>query len=254
MEKEMTMAQPGGYAPTMAPVGYAPQPYEPAMVVNQPPPQMQMGGGLQNLGRAFQKTMADRSNFQIVQEVDLADGCCYHLEHCDCFAPAVKERRYGIIGENFIEVNDPYAKCVCCCVDDSIEKIYYDTAPFSSCWDKIFDGSKAAYVTQEDTNYCCYCINCVCWYNLCTKPCYGGFVAKVPCERDSCCFLINTRCCLGGGAASCLARCCTMGCCRGCKDGCCFRPVFGKWVGDAPKMAAYLQQQNEIFGARAKGK
>ena len=38
---------------------------------------------------------------------------------------------------------------------------------------------KKGVATEEDLNYCCFCINCVCIYDLCTKPCCGGMVAAV---------------------------------------------------------------------------
>ena len=42
----------------------------------------------------------------------------------------------------------------------------------------------------------CFCINCVCVYNMCTKPCFGGVVATVCVPNESeCAYKIATRCC-----------------------------------------------------------
>lgn len=54
---------------------------------------------------------------------------------------------------------------------DLVEKLYYDREPMAPMCCGICPGGVA---NQNDLNYCCYCINCVCLYNICTKPCFGG--------------------------------------------------------------------------------
>ena len=178
-------------------------------------------------GSIIAQTMGpDAKNFQIVRQIG-HDGCCYAITHCSCFGD-IEGRSYRVIGENFVEQNDAVNLCCFCCTKDIITKVYMDQPPFTTCLDKMCGGPEmGAYITQEDTNYCCYCIPCVCWYNLCTKPCYGGFVAKVPCERGSFCFNCQTRCC-----------------------NCCIMPIFN-YVEDAQSVAQILQaQQNAFIKAR----
>jgi hypothetical protein len=81
------------------------------------------------------------------------------------------------ITDSALEVNnscfvclDPF-HCVICNKTDYVGKTYYDREPIAPRCCGICPGGVA---NQNDLNYCCYCINCVCWYNLCTKPCFGG--------------------------------------------------------------------------------
>lgn len=75
-------------------------------------------------------------------------------------------------------------------------KTYFDTGTFKSglC-------GKKGIATESDLSYCCWCCNCVCVYNMCTKPCTGGVVAVTLFPNESACmFKIATRCC---GACPC---------------------------------------------------
>lgn len=98
---------------------------------------------------------------------------------------------YMVVGDNFIEENTPVCCCFCC-IKDIVTKSYFDMPPFTpTCCGKF----KGGWANENDLNYCCYFINCVCIYNICTKPCCGGIVARVPCERGGCGYLCATRCC-----------------------------------------------------------
>merc|ERR1712071_424463 len=83
--------------------------------------------------------------------------------------------------------------CKCCQLDDIISKTYFDMPPFQP---RCMGLCKPCFATEKDLTYCCYCINCVCYYNLCTKPCFGGVVVITPCPNDHGCFNCVTRCCI----------------------------------------------------------
>jgi hypothetical protein len=104
-------------------------------------------------------------------------GCCNPAIAEGCLCPDVKGRSYVWITDSALEVNnscfvclDPF-RCVICTNADYVGKTYYDREPIAPRCCGICPGGVA---NQNDLNYCCYCINCVCWYNLCTKPCFGG--------------------------------------------------------------------------------
>ena len=74
-------------------------------------------------------------------------------EICGCIAPCKvgKKRSYLWIMESGVEAN---ASSLCC--GDFITKVYFDKAPFAP-----MCGVKKGIATEDDLNYCCFCINCV---------------------------------------------------------------------------------------------
>ncbi len=105
-----------------------------------------------------------------------------------------------IISENFLEVNDACPVGVFCCVRDNIRKVYFDRQPFAeNCVERIFKPCFGGgdFVTEHDMCYCCYVIPCMPLYDICCRPCWGGYVGRVPCnkEKANCMFLLGTRCC-----------------------------------------------------------
>jgi len=185
--------------------------------------------GAEGFGQDIAKTMTDRHNFKIVHNVPQA-GCCRAEVWCNACNPDLKGRGYLVIGENFVESNNPIP--VCCCLSlDCIAKTYMDRAPFAdTCCEKLCGscGAGASYYSEEDVNYCCYCFNCICIYNLCTKPCVGGMVGRHSFKRDTCCFKCDTRC--FGGV-------------------CCGGKLMG-FVGDSAKASDTLQAAVGAFRAR----
>lgn len=130
------------------------------------------------------------------------DGCClpaiFQATLCGCIPRCKlgKKRSYLWIMEAGVEEN---AACCCspakCCspsVGDFVTKVYYDNGPFSPrC------GLKKGIATEDDMNYCCWCINCVCCYNMCSKPCVGGVVSTVCVPNEyPCAYKCATRCCM----------------------------------------------------------
>lgn len=144
-------------------------------------------------------------SFHIVYSVE-GQGCCSFEYWCGMCYPALAGRGYIVIGENFVEQNHPTA-CCCCCAKDFVYKTYFDMAPYKvGCCDKLCKSccgclgcGQPTYTTEHDTCYCCYCISCMCYYDCCVRPCFGGKVGRSPYRRDSICFLYDTRCC--GGVA-----------------------------------------------------
>ena len=144
-----------------------------------------MGGGV--IDAKHQDPFAPK----ILHKVDRAGICLPANYPCCCDQAA--DRSYMWITESGYESNTSIALCGCLpmCVEDFISKTYFDKSPFKGI------------ATEHDLNYCCWCCNCVCAYDLCTKPCAGGVVASVcvPNENE-CMFKIATRCC---------APCCVSG-------------------------------------------
>ena len=118
------------------------------------------------------------------------DGCLLPANFCLC--TKAQSRSYLWITESGVEENLAYAPCCCIGnVEDRIWKTYFDNGPFKPCC-----GLEKGIATEDDLNYCCWCINCVCYYNMCTKPCFGGNVAVVLVPNSSpCLYKIATRCC-----------------------------------------------------------
>jgi hypothetical protein len=202
------------------------------------PEQMQMadtavanfpGIGAGEEGPKIAKTMGDKHNFQIVRQIG-HHGCCYAIETCTLCNDEIEGRSYRVIGENFIEINMARATCCRCCVMDNITKIYMDDFPFVTVCDKWCGGETyGSYITEKDTSYCCYCIPTLVCFDYCTKPCFGGFVAKVPCERGTFCFNFCTR-----------------------VTPCCIRPIFD-YVEDSEDVRKILQAQQQAFFAMSGG-
>jgi hypothetical protein len=140
--------------------------------------------GFNGYGKDIARGMADPHVFTIAKMVE-EDGCCWKCCVCSC----VKGRSYIIIGDTFLETNTPY-RDYCCSVHDSIHKQYYDKFLKKKCCGLCPGG----FATEADFTYCCYIIPCVCWYDLCERPCYGGYVTYVPCRRGTCGYLLATRC------------------------------------------------------------
>ena len=159
--------------------------------------------GVQNWGAHIERQVEDPWAPKILYKVE-RDGCClpaYWQYECCGFIPyckVAKKRSYLYITENAVEQNmasfalfNPLT-CRCCSVDDCIFKDYLDNsiyAPFCCC------ECKKGLATENELNYCCFCINCVCIYNICSKPCWGGTVATVMVPNDHGCYMFATRCC-----------------------------------------------------------
>jgi hypothetical protein len=133
---------------------------------------------------------------RIVHEIG-HEGCCAPAVCCGTCCPATKARSYIWLTEHSIEENvscfvclDCF-RCKFCTTGDYVSKTFYDREPFAPACCGL---CKPGFATEEDLNYCCYCINCVCCYNMCKKPCCGGEVRVVPCPRDTCGFTCITRC------------------------------------------------------------
>lgn len=179
------------------------------------------------------KGMTNKHNFHIVYEVQGA-GCCRCEFCCGCCTPALRGRSYAVVGENFVETNHPMA-CLCCCVRDNISKTYFDMHPYKvgfcdkvdKCCCGCLGCGEPTYVTEHDTCYCCYIFPCMCIYDCCSRPCFGGKVGRSPFKRDSICFLLDTRC--FGGAA--------------------IKGIFS-FVKDSKVTAAVLQKHTEAFQQR----
>jgi len=77
--------------------------------------------------------------------------------------------------------------------NDFIWKRYFDNSVFEPL-DLCICQLEKGIATEHDVNYCCYCINCVCIYDVCTKPCFGGEVRTVLVPNDHACFPCATRC------------------------------------------------------------
>lgn len=154
-----------------------------------PQPQQQMG--YNGIAPQIAEKMVEKHNFTII-EVLKPQGCCYTVNDCcDCNS-AARDRGYIVIGDTFTEQNAP-TSCCCCCQRDNVYKHYYDGPLYKpSCCGHCNGG----FATEEDVTYCCFCIPCSCIYNYCEKPCWGGFVARLPCPRGSCGFLLATRYCI----------------------------------------------------------
>ena len=130
-------------------------------------------------GSTIDAMHADPSAPKILYKVERA-GCCLPAI-CEatfgCEEP--KKRSYLWIMEGGVETNLTFC-CpgMCCipCTEDFVIKDYFDNSFYKpACCGQI----KKGIATEEDLNYCCFCINCVCCYNACAKPCYGAsFVAS----------------------------------------------------------------------------
>lgn len=127
------------------------------------------------------------------------DMCCGCIPLC----ATPKKRSYLWIMEGGVEENlacclvfDPFT-CTCCTAADHVSKDYFDNSNYKPCCQSFCgDNFKKGIATENDMNYCCFCINCVCCYDICCKPCYGGQVSIVHCPNESgCLFNIATRCC-----------------------------------------------------------
>ena len=158
------------------------------------------GGWGLHIERLHQDPWAPRIMYKIER-----DGCCHpalcQATMCGCIPQCKKgkKRSYLWIMEAGIEANaacfticNPLA-CSCCSLDDFVTKVYFDNSAFKPCCcGKIQKGI----ATEDDMNYCCWCINCVCIYQICTKPCMGGVVALVCVPNESeCAYKCATRCC-----------------------------------------------------------
>jgi len=86
---------------------------------------------------------------------------------CDyiCWSSKLAPRSYAAVHENRIEFNYASTACCGCCVDDSVEVIFFDQV------------NSLEHVTCCSPYHCCCCIEC-----------YGGVVALAPCAcLNSCC-------------------------------------------------------------------
>ncbi len=251
--------------PVLQPPPYFPQPpgMQPVLQAPQyfPPPQQQMG--YEGVAPVIAYKMVEKHHFTII-EVIKPQGCCYTVGNCCNCNNAPADRGYIVIGDTFTEQNAPYNGCCCCCPRDSITKHYYDGQVYApSCC------GEGGFATEDDLNYCCFCIPCTCWYNCCVKPCWGGFVARVSCPRDSCGFLCVTRylfilnyffiyinmyirlsfihllcVCVCVRVCACFCRCCS-----GCSC-CCMTKIF-EGLADSNRTAGVLQERIDIFRARS---
>lgn len=166
--------------------------------------------GYGGFGKNIAQNMSDPYAFKIRHNIP-RDGCCWEPNLCFCF-PSLKGRGYLIVGENFYESNSPAFCCrilmfgnspvcipiSCCSTKDNIDKIYFDRQPFAeTCCEAMCNCclEGGSFVTEKDTSFCCFCIPTLCCYDLCTRPCHGGFVARSSSKRGTCCFNCETRCC-----------------------------------------------------------
>jgi len=153
-----------------------------------------MGAG--GFGEYWVKTMSDPKAFKIVHNVDRA-GCCWCPTFCFC-AKGQKARSYLVISESFIHSNESFPHCCCCCLRDRTRMMFFDRYPISqTACERIFKGCLGGgdFVTEHDMCYCCYFIPCIDVYNVCCRPCCGGFVARTMFSRSQeICFLLETRC------------------------------------------------------------
>jgi len=154
-----------------------------------------MGSG--GFGEYWVKTMSDPKEFKIIHNVDRA-GCCWCPTLCFC-AKGQKARSYLVISEAFIHGNDSFPACVCCCLRDHTHMLFFDRFPVAqtplerACKGILGGGD---FVTEHDISYCCYFIPCIDIYNVCCRPCWGGYVARTCFSREmEICFLLETRCC-----------------------------------------------------------
>jgi len=184
--------------------------------------------GNEDWGKTIAKGMTDPRNFRIVHVPDRA-GCCYYNKYFACCNKELRKRDYFVVGENFIESNNPIPACCCWCLVDNISKKYYDRKPFAPSCVETFCTSWCAgeFVTENDTSYCC-CINCVCMYNCFSKPCNGGFVARSSIHKQSCLW--------------CLTKLCPTSCCL---------PAIVGNVKDSEKTAQIMTEQLKNFRNRA---
>ena len=105
------------------------------------------------------------------------DMCCGCIPLC----ATPKKRSYLWIMEGGVEENlacclvfDPFT-CTCCTAADHVSKDYFDNSNYKPCCQSFCgDNFKKGIATENDMNYCCFCINCVCCYDICCKPCYGA--------------------------------------------------------------------------------
>ncbi len=140
--------------------------------------------GFNGYGKDIARGMVNPHFFMIARVVE-EDGCCWGFAACSC----VKSRNYTIITDTFLESNTPFRDC-CCVMHDSINKQYYDRFLKKKCCG-LWSGG---FATEADFTYCCYCIPCVCVYDCCTRPCWGGYVTYVPCGKGTCGYCLATRC------------------------------------------------------------
>ena len=140
-------------------------------------------------GSTIDAMHADPNAPLITHRID-RDGCMLPANCCLC--TNAKSRSYLWVTESGVEENLAYSPCCCLGMpQDWISKSYYDNGPF-----KPTCGQPKGIATEADLNYMCWCINCVCVYNICTKPCFGGQVATVIVPNDNeCMYKIATRCC-----------------------------------------------------------
>lgn len=169
--------------------------------------------------------MSDTKNFKIVHNVQRG-GCCWNP--CGCINKSLQGRAYMVIGENYVEQNTPFS-CLCCCTGDSIRKSYFDKQPFAEdCCESTFISCTGggSFVTEKDTQYCCFVVPCHPLYDLCARPCIGGTVGRTCFAREKdLCFKCETRCCNH------------------------MQPIL--WcVGDSEDSAAILQERLDAFRAR----
>ena len=121
-------------------------------------------------------------------EDPLAPRTLHKIDRAGCFFPAswpcctlAQTRTYLWITESGYEVNEPIAPCCCCGpVFDCITKTYWDGSKFAP-----LCCLKKGIATEDDLNYCCWCINCACCYDCLIKPCFGGMVAVVWCPNGA---------------------------------------------------------------------
>jgi len=145
-------------------------------------------------GASIARMMKNKGQFEILYNVE-THGCC-NPSQCMCFGNCcykhLKGRSYAVIGENYVEQNMAvpcYGLCCESCTKDFVSKTYMDRKPFK-------DGCCVGdWITEEDTNFCCYCIPTQSCYNMCCYPCYGGRVGRTCCKRGGCCYTCETRCC-----------------------------------------------------------
>lgn len=175
------------------------------------------------IGTTVMRTLQDPRAFKVVKQIGY-HGCCYRICSCNCCSDKAHERSYRVIGDNYVEINRARPEFCCCCVQDHIEKVFYDDSPFTTICDRCCGGeTNGAYITEKDTQFCCLFIPTICCYDMCTKPCFGGFVAKVPCARETTCFFCATRCCR-----------------------CCIRPIFD-FVDESDVVKENIQAQHDLF-------